>query len=304
MRIYIIGNDGITLCRDAPATARDGEIAVASKAELHAAPLTSKRLLALCNALPSMEKRRKIGDRDDPPIHQLWLAIEALPDPEPESDAKRPSKQSEVIVMLQRPEGVTVDEVVSATGWQRHRARRLLRNPEEARAHADLGKRGTQPGLPHRRTGRRMKSSSRDASARQTSGEPSPATAGCGDRTRNLNLAHIKLELAELPHQSTQDLRLAWRQLHRAGPPLGISRDLLIRAIANQLQEHTYGRISRALRRRLQSLAGEVAKGHPSFDSAVVVKPGTTLVRQWRGRVSCITPRVAVFGHQQPPIAT
>ena len=27
MRIYIIGNDGITLCREAPATLNDGEIA-------------------------------------------------------------------------------------------------------------------------------------------------------------------------------------------------------------------------------------------------------------------------------------
>ena len=47
MRVYIIGNDGITLCRRAPATLNDGEIAVASNEELHAAPLSGKRLLAL-----------------------------------------------------------------------------------------------------------------------------------------------------------------------------------------------------------------------------------------------------------------
>ena len=29
MRIYIIGNDGITLCREAPAAVNEGEIAVA-----------------------------------------------------------------------------------------------------------------------------------------------------------------------------------------------------------------------------------------------------------------------------------
>jgi hypothetical protein len=40
MRIYIIGNDGITLCRKAPATVYDGEIAVASNEELRAAPLS------------------------------------------------------------------------------------------------------------------------------------------------------------------------------------------------------------------------------------------------------------------------
>ena len=37
MRISIIGNDGIMLCRKVPATVNDGEIAVASNEELHAA---------------------------------------------------------------------------------------------------------------------------------------------------------------------------------------------------------------------------------------------------------------------------
>ena len=120
MRIYIIGNDGITLCRDAPATLNEGELAVASNEDLHAAPLSGKRLLALWNALPGVEKRRKVGDREGL-IDELWSAIEALP--EPQSDAKRPSKQDEVIAMLRRPEGATVDEVASATGWQRHTVR-------------------------------------------------------------------------------------------------------------------------------------------------------------------------------------
>ncbi|HWX27807.1 MAG TPA: DUF3489 domain-containing protein [Steroidobacteraceae bacterium] len=122
MRIYIIGNDGITLCREAPATVDDGEIAVASNHELHTAPLSGKRLLALWNALPGVEKRRKVGDREGL-IDQLWSAIEALPDPEPKADGQRPSKQDEVIAMLRRPEGATVDEVASATGWQRHTVR-------------------------------------------------------------------------------------------------------------------------------------------------------------------------------------
>src|SRR6202022_3288264 len=102
MRVYIIGNDGITMCRTASAGVNDGEIAVASNEELRAAPLSAKRLLALWNALPDVEKRRNVGDRDAL-IDQLWLAIEALPDPQ--SDAKRASKQDAVIAMLRRPEG-------------------------------------------------------------------------------------------------------------------------------------------------------------------------------------------------------
>src|SRR5215469_8028562 len=122
MRIYIIGNDGVTLCRKAPAKVNDGEITVASNEELHAAPLSGKRLLALWNALPGVEKQRKVGDRNAL-VDQLWSAIEALPDPEPQSDAKGPSKQDAVIAMLRRPEGATVDEVAGATGWQRHTVR-------------------------------------------------------------------------------------------------------------------------------------------------------------------------------------
>ena len=115
MPTYIIGNDGVTLCHEAPATVNEGEIAVASNEELHAAPLGGKRLLALWNALPGVEKRRKVGDRKAL-IDQLWSAVEALPEPEPPSDAKPQSKRGAVIAMLRRPEGATVDEVARATG--------------------------------------------------------------------------------------------------------------------------------------------------------------------------------------------
>ena len=91
MRTYIIGHDGIALCRKAPATVSDGEIVVTSKEELQAAPLNGKRLLALWNALPGIDKRRKVGDREAL-IDQLWSAIERLPDPEPRADPKRPAR--------------------------------------------------------------------------------------------------------------------------------------------------------------------------------------------------------------------
>ena len=113
MRIYIIGNDGITLCRGAPTTVSEGEIAVASNEDLHAAPLSGKRLLALWNALPRVEKRKKLGDRRAL-IDHLWSAIEALPDPEPQVHAKRPSKQDAVIAMLRRPEASSVDPSLGA----------------------------------------------------------------------------------------------------------------------------------------------------------------------------------------------
>ena len=90
--------------------------------------------------------------------------------------------------------------------------------------------------------------------------EPSAVPGRAGTRTNrpgNADVAEVNRQIAELGDRSTHELRLAWRQLHRTGPPLGLSRDLLIRALANQLQEWTGGRASGALRRRLQTLAGE-----------------------------------------------
>ena len=46
-----------------------------------------------------------------------------MPDPEPQSELKRPSKQDVVIAMLRQPEGATVDAVATVTGWQRHTVR-------------------------------------------------------------------------------------------------------------------------------------------------------------------------------------
>src|ERR1700686_571030 len=104
MTVYIIGNDGITLCSEPPAAVNEGEVVVASSEELHATQLSGKRLLALWNALPGIEKRKKVGDREAL-IDQLWSAIEALPDPDQQSDTKPPSKPDAEIAMLQRPEG-------------------------------------------------------------------------------------------------------------------------------------------------------------------------------------------------------
>jgi hypothetical protein len=101
-------------------------------------------------------------------------------------------------------------------------------------------------------------------------------------------MAEAEGEIAGLVERSTHELRLAWRKVHRTGPPVGLSRDLLIRGLANQLQEHAHGGPSLALRRRLQTLAGEFEKGSLSFDPGIELKTGTTLARQWRGHTHTV----------------
>jgi hypothetical protein len=136
-----------------------------------------------------------------------------------------------------------------------------------------------------------MKPAINDASARHRNGNRH-------DRLRRPEITEVEHQIAGLANRSTPDLRVAWRQLHRTGPPLGLSRDLLIRALANQLQEQSYGGVSRALRRRLQTLAGEFEKGSGSFDPGLLPKTGTTLVRQWRGHTHTVLVHKDGFEHE------
>ena len=132
------------------------------------------------------------------------------------------------------------------------------------------------------------------ASARQHSGEPSSgldANGGRKDRLRGLALVELDGEIAGLVDRSTEELRRAWRTLHHTGPPLGLSRDLIIRGLADKLQQRAYGGPSRALQRRLRIFATDFEKGARSFDPGTALKTGATLMRQWRGHTHTVLVR-------------
>jgi len=136
-----------------------------------------------------------------------------------------------------------------------------------------------------------MRPAIHDASARQNSGEPLPFIGQANDRNSELRSPKrddIEAEIAGLPGRSTHELRLAWRSFLRGEPPVGLSRDLMIRALANQMQERAYGGPSPAMKRRLNTLAGEIEKASSSFDPGVVLKPGAKLVREWRGHTHTV----------------
>ena len=59
MRVYIIGNDGIILCREPPAAVNEGEIVVASNEELHAAQLSGKRCWRCGTLCPVSRSERR-----------------------------------------------------------------------------------------------------------------------------------------------------------------------------------------------------------------------------------------------------
>jgi hypothetical protein len=146
-----------------------------------------------------------------------------------------------------------------------------------------------------------MTPATHDASARQHSGGPPPVPGRGGnrnDRARKSGVSEVEAEIAGLADRSTQELRVAWRQYHHAAPPVGLSRDLLIRTLAYELQERAQNGANAALRRRLQSLATASEKGDLAVHPGIVLKAGTALVRQWRGHTHTVLVHKDGFEHE------
>src|SRR5246127_4093489 len=136
-----------------------------------------------------------------------------------------------------------------------------------------------------------MKSPIHEASARQRFGEPFSGLSANDprrDRLHNQGLPEVDGEIARLVDRSSQELRRAWRRLYHTGPPLGLSRNLIIRGLADKLQQRAHGGPSRALQRHLRILTREFEKGAGSFDTGGVLKTGTSLVRRWRGHTHTV----------------
>ena len=109
---------------------------------------------------------------------------------------------------------------------------------------------------------------------------------GAGSRAEGTD---VEARVIALEALTTADLRIEWRRLYRATPPIRLSRDLLIRGVAYRVQEYAHGGLSLGTKRRLRSLCkGADRQAGPAAAPAVTLKPGTKLVREWRGRVHTV----------------
>ncbi len=100
-----------------------------------------------------------------------------------------------------------------------------------------------------------------------------------GDRTPGDLEAKIR-ELADLPRP---DLTERWQQLYRAEAPKGISRPLLIRAVAYGMQVRRYGGLKPAVRRQLRKVADGGSAGAAANVKPAKFAPGMRLIREWNG---------------------
>jgi len=97
--------------------------------------------------------------------------------------------------------------------------------------------------------------------------------------------AHLAaFEAAPLPQ-----LRADWKRLTGRLPPIGLRRDLLMRALAYKLQERAFGGLDSATRKRLDQIAASVERGQTrGVAPAPRLRPGTALTRDWQGRAHTV----------------
>jgi hypothetical protein len=89
--------------------------------------------------------------------------------------------------------------------------------------------------------------------------------------------------LAQLPRH---ELVVQWEVVYGAPPPKGISRRLMVGALAYADQAKQQGGPSAALSRRLAQLIN--GKPLTELPSPRTLKPGARLVREWNGKIHTV----------------
>src|ERR1700740_806124 len=84
--------------------------------------------------------------------------------------------------------------------------------------------------------------------------------------------------LARLSAATIFELRGEWRRLHRAPPPLRLSRDLWMRGITYKLKERRLGGLSKSILRKLEGLNLDSETNSAHKPPPISLKAGTRLL--------------------------
>ena len=99
-----------------------------------------------------------------------------------------------------------------------------------------------------------------------------------------MTIARFEREIDALTDLTRAELVERWRTHHRTDPPKGISRRLLVRAIAYEMQAKRYGGLKPATDRRLRMIIESTTAGdHGGRKTASRLQPGARLIREWNG---------------------
>src|SRR6202049_2869112 len=95
----------------------------------------------------------------------------------------------------------------------------------------------------------------------------------------------VEDELDRLATMPIAQLRVRYGEVFRNDPPKAFGPDLLRRSIAHRIQEKAYGGLSRPAQRLLdQMMKAFAAKPNGKIALPRRIKPGSVLVREWKGK--------------------
>ncbi len=99
-------------------------------------------------------------------------------------------------------------------------------------------------------------------------------------RKISVTFSALACQIAALPEATSANLKEHWRALYGIEPPLRVSRDLLVRALAYRIQEQTVGGLKPSTRRLLAKVAADVSDRRPiQAAPEPTLKPRTVLLR-------------------------
>ncbi len=98
-------------------------------------------------------------------------------------------------------------------------------------------------------------------------------------------------DLDALSGLDKSELHIRWEEAFSHPPPKYMRREIIVRALAHEMQLHSAGGMPSDLVRQLARAARAMRDGKPSASagdhhrsaSAVTIKPGTRLLRDWQG---------------------
>lgn len=105
--------------------------------------------------------------------------------------------------------------------------------------------------------------------------------------------------LKALPRMDKTALCKKWQELFNKTAPKHLRKEFIVRILAYKIQENAFGGLSATTRRRLRQIATSLENGNykPKVDQGPI-KPGTRLIREWRGMTHTVSVTETGFEFQ------
>jgi hypothetical protein len=105
--------------------------------------------------------------------------------------------------------------------------------------------------------------------------------------------------LTALPGMDKTALCKKWQEVFNKSAPKHLRKEFMVRILAYKIQESAFGGLSATTRRRLSQIATSLENGNSKLKvDQRPIKPGTRLIREWRGKTHTVSVAETGFEFQ------